>query len=460
MPPRPAISELKRRFPFYLFLAVVAASAFLGGTSRVDTVWLLALRLFCCLAIPLALLWPAPERPARKLDVPLLFLAALAVAIGIQLIPLPPAIWTALPGHAHFAQAAELAGFPQPWRPISLTPWLTWNSLLTLLPITAALLCLARMDARFEDRLVIVYLCVLAVNLLFGVLQVAGLMDGPPLRYRFIHKDSAIGFFTNRNHAAVLLATGFPVLRLWVELARNDAERWKQRAILAAIAGLGMVPVIMATGSRSGMTVALVAIAIALGMAPLTPLSKRSAGGFPFLRIALCAVPFLLAGVIALSGKARSLNRIIGNNVLEERRLELLPTNLRLLREFFPFGSGFGSFDPVFRVHEPDSALALSYFNHAHNDVLELLITGGLPAFALFALLAGWIVWRVLPSRHAGSVREALYARTGAIVIALWFAGSLTDYPLRVPFADVMLAFALFWLCPRATTDDASGKRR
>lgn len=437
-----------RRLHFCLLVAVIAASALFGGSARADTAGLLLLRPLCCFVIAAALLWPGAEPPARQVSVPLLLLAGLVAAIGLQLVPLPPAIWTLLPGHTRYVEAAELAGVAQPWRPISLTPWLTWNSLFALLPVAAVLVCLARVGAEWEDSLVIVYLGAVAANLVLGVLQVAGAMHGPPLPYRHIHQDSAIGFFTNRNHAAVMLATGFPVLRLWVELARDDAERWKQRAIAAAGVGLAMVPVVMATGSRSGMIVALPAIALALALAPLAAPDRRGSRPFPLHKLALWATPLVVAGAVARLGKARSLERIVGDNLLEERRFGLLPTNLGIARDFFPFGSGFGSFDQVFRAHEPDWALTARYFNNAHNDLLELLITGGVPAVLLLAMLVGWIGWRALPARHA-SARDALFVRTGAIVIALWFAGSLTDYPLRTPFAGAMFGLALFWLCSR-----------
>ncbi len=432
---------------FWLLVAVIGVSALFGGSARADTSWLLLLRPLCCFAIAAALLSPGAKPPGRQMDVPLLLLAGLAAAIGMQLLPLPPAIWTALPGHARYVEAAELAGIVQPWRTISLTPWLTWNALLALLPVAAALVCLARIGREWEERLVVVYLGVVAANLALGVLQVAGAMHGPPLPYRYIHEDSAIGFFTNRNHAAVLLATGFPVLRLWVELARHDADRWKQRAIVAAGVGLAMVPVVMATGSRSGMMVALPAIVLALAMAPLAAPDRGGPPAFPLHKLALWTTPPVIAGAVIVLGKARSLDRILGDNLLEERRWELLPTNLGLVRDFFPFGSGFGSFDQAFRVHEPDWALTARYFNNAHNDLLELLITGGLPALLLLAALTGWAAWRALPARHASS-RDALFARAGAIVTALWFAGSLTDYPLRTPFAGAMFALALFWLAP------------
>ena len=67
---------------------------------------------------------PAGDVPMQKagaqttLKVPAMLLAMAIALVGLQLVPLPPALWTALPGREGLATAAQLAGFPQPWRPL------------------------------------------------------------------------------------------------------------------------------------------------------------------------------------------------------------------------------------------------------------------------------------------------------------------------------------------------------
>jgi O-antigen ligase len=127
-----------------------------------------------------------------------------------------------------------------------------------------------------------------------------------------------------------------------------------------------------------------------------------------------------------------------------------------MLAEFMPVGSGFGSFDPVFRGFEPDSSLDVRFFNHAHNDLLELAISGG--AIALL-LLAVFVVWWIVRSWAAfrpyrNRARSALVARAGAIMIAILFLASLVDYPLRTPLMAAIFAVAAAWL---ARSDAPSG---
>jgi O-antigen ligase len=124
-----------------------------------------------------------------------------------------------------------------------------------------------------------------------------------------------------------------------------------------------------------------------------------------------------------------------------------LPVLLGIVGDFFPFGSGFGSFDPVYRYYEPDALLGPAYLNHAHNDFLELVMTGGLPAAAVALVFMVWTVRQALRLRRATETsprgRYALLA-IGMIVLAAF--ASLVDYPLRTPIHVMLFAFASGWL--------------
>ena len=48
------------------------------------------------------------------------------------LVPLPPELWTALPGRDHVREGYALLGQPLPWMPISLAPFDTVASALWL----------------------------------------------------------------------------------------------------------------------------------------------------------------------------------------------------------------------------------------------------------------------------------------------------------------------------------------
>ena len=119
--------------------------------------------------------------------------------------------------------------------------------------------------------------------------------------------------------------------------------------------------------------------------------------------------------------------------------------------KYFPFGSGFGSFVRVFQIDEPDSVLLPTYVNHAHNDWLELFMTGGVPALLLVGLGVLAYCWRsfrvwIVPRGNADSLR---FARLGSVVLLLYGLGSVGDYPLRVPSLMSVAMIAAVWLAGR-----------
>lgn len=434
-----------------ILAALFIAIAFFGGSARADVNWLLPLRPICLFAIALLAVLPTRDR-AHSMAIPALLLAGLALTIAVQLVPLPPDIWTALPGHARFADAAVVAELEQPWRPISLVPWLTWNSLFALLPALAILTGLWGITPRQREKVVAGFLIFLGVSVALGIAQVAGALNGPPLHYRFFAQDSAIGFFANRNHAAAVLATGFPVLRLWSLSGTPGRGTGSKRRIFSLVAALVLLIMIVVTGSRTGMLVGFASLAASLAMAPIDEMGKLDPRKAWIVRIGAVAVPLLVVVLLVLFGKAVALDRIVDDDLLAEQRVVYLPLLLDLMRTFLPFGSGYGTFDPLYRSFEPDWAITVKYLNHAHNDLLELLMTGGVPGLAVLAVFILWIAVRLWKTRRDPRSPETISVRAGSIMAAVLLGASLTDYPLRTPIAGAVLVLAC-WLIARPLSD-------
>ena len=91
-----------------------------------------------------------------------------------------------------------------------------------------------------------------------------------------------------------------------------------------------------------------------------------------------------------------------------------------------------------------------SYVNHAHNDWLELWLTGGIPAILLALAFLAWLaastvrLWR--SDELQGSVLDLALARAAPIVIVLLLLHSAVDYPLRIPALSVLFAIACAFL--------------
>jgi O-antigen ligase len=439
---------------FIAFLGFLLLCLLGGGGSRPDIVSLLYLRPAAIICIAILFLVPGPViRPGYR--VLFLMLAGLAAVIAIQLIPLPPGLWSILPHRELYAEGAAAIGAGDQWRPISLTPDLTWNSLVALLIPAAALVGFSALRPDQHRALLAVMIGAACASAVLGIVQLSAGDDSAAYLYEITHSRSAVGFFSNRNHEAAFLAMGFPMLRLWTLTRTKDEHYRRVRVWIAVGIGLLLVPMILVTGSRAGMALGLAGLLFAVLLAPIhlgfAGAQRRWA---PVAKIALIVAPVTLIAAAVFYGRALAIDRFVAQDPQADLRLRHLPVLLRMVRDFFPVGTGFGSFDPVFRGFEPDAALSPFYFNRAHNDLIELALTGGLPALILLVLFLIWwfrsAIAAFFPYRER--TQSALFARLGTMMILMLFAASLVDYPLRTPLMSVVFVIACGWVAQRAQT--------
>jgi O-antigen ligase len=443
------------RIRFGILVGFLLLCALGGGASRGDVLSLVYLRpaaIVCILAMAIV---RGPWH-FRSLKIPFILLGVFAAVVAVQLLPLPPELWLKLPGRQSYAEAAAAAGFAQPWRPVTLTPDLTVNSLLAFLPPLAVLVGLAGLSESRRQALLPIIIALICGSALLGIAQLNGSTDSPAFLYRIRHENSAVGLFANRNHQAALLAMAFPLLRLWTLTPASGSNHQRNRFWIATAIGLFLVPMILVVGSRAGMGLALLGILSAYFMAPgegmaLRQLDRRWRTP---VRVGLWLTPVALGAMVILLGRAVAIQRLfLHENAESELRTANTPLTLHMTGDFFPVGSGFGSFDPIFRTYEPDRSLSPLYFNHAHNDLIELGLSGGAPALLVLAAFLLWWArnsWSAfLPYRSARI--GVLFARAGAIMILLLLLASLVDYPLRTPLLSVIFVIACAWLSgPRA----------
>src|SRR5262249_5774830 len=127
----------------------------------------------------------------------LLFCLAIAAVPLVQLIPLPPWLWTALPNRDVSVTAFGILGQKAPWMPISVSPYATQLSALSLLPPLAIFVGALLLSYR-ERRLL--SLIILAVGILSVFVALVQVSLGTSLE-----SSEARGFFANRNHFAALI---------------------------------------------------------------------------------------------------------------------------------------------------------------------------------------------------------------------------------------------------------------
>lgn len=416
---------------------------FAGGASRADVAGQIVVRAAsAALLVAAALLLDHhASTPARPVGWLLLASAFLAV---LQLVPLPPALWTALPGRALVEQAALVSGQPQPWRPWSIVPGATINAFCSLIvPVTTWFL-LTRLRAEERAALPGLLLIVIAASTLIGLLQFSGAGFDNPL----INDTPGMvsGPFANRNHFALFLSFGFLLVPAWMFMG-GRRPHWRTPV------GLGLVLLfaltILATGSRAGLATG--ALALVSGLFLTRRRIAAELARYPrwvSLALVLGAIGtlaiFVLISIVA--DRAVSFDRVFAVDTGQDMRSRGLPTVLAMIRDYFPFGSGLGGFDPVFRIHEPFALLKPTYFNHAHNDFLEIVLDAGAPGVALLLAALGWWIWASAASWRTTKPGDYLLPRLGSAMLLLVVVASVLDYPARTPLMMAMMVMAGTWL--------------
>lgn len=423
---------LKPEHTFGLFIVLLVAMFLMGGSSRADVESLVVLR-------PLALLVAAvgvfglDRETVWTWRVPFLLLAALAALMAVQLIPLPPSIWTNLPWRETIAQLDQAVGLADNWRPITLSPMRTANSLASLAVPFAVLVLYCQLGDRHRRQVLVVLVGIAVAGAVLGFFQLFSGSGSGLYFYEIAHRGDASGFFANRNHHAAFLAVAMLIaIHLAMERDRPGGSTFQMLAFGAAAILLAGV---VSNVSRAG----LLAGAAALVFVPLViPGREKSAGegkGRRWITLASLALPAIgIFALFALSQRSPALSRLLADGTAEDVRFQILPVLLEMVRAYQPWGAGFGAFEQAYRMAEPTALLVPNYFNHAHDDWLQFLIEGGIGAVLIAVAMAAALGLKVVALLRSGD--DALRisrAWLAVAVLAVFGLASLFDYPLRVP---------------------------
>lgn len=448
---RRAVDRLRPHLPIALIAIWLGVLWIAGGASRPDVMGQVVVRAAAwAILIVFVIFCPRPRLGGVK-GVAAILLAATLLPV-LHLLPLPPALWTALPGRELFTQAAIVIDEQQPWRPISISPGATVNALSSLIVPVATLLLVSVLSQREHQRTVSILLALVIGSSLLGLVQFSGGRFDHPLINDVTHSVSAS--FANRNHFALFAAIGCILAPGW---AFNDVRnaRWRALAALGLVALFALI--ILATGSRTGILVGTLGIAIGLLnvrkqiTSELRRLPKKWAASLAAAALGFVIVALILS--ISLD-RAISIDRAFAFEVDDDLRLRALPTIIYMSKHYFPVGSGIGAFDGVYRVHEPSELLGFAYLNHAHNDWLEVVLDAGLLGFLLLTAALGWWLWKSALVWNGESSSKDKLPRMGSGILLLVFVASVTDYPARTPMIMAAVVISAVWLSrsPRPTS--------
>ena len=388
-----------------------------------------ALLLVACVAVHFRRA-PMPSEAAA----PVACTALLLLLFAFQLLPLPPALWVGLPGRELAAETARLTGQVGSWKSLSLDPEATRRAASGLLLPVALMLVVIRSDGSGLRWLLRSLLAGAGAGAVLGAVQIARDTPAALTLYGDPVPGVGTGFFANPNHQASLMLLALIAVGLLVRLQEPKLKmrigarnlKFKLGWLLAPLFIVG----VLATQSRAGLLLFLPALAIAIIAS-----GNRRAWGVSLI-VGLGLAGFLGMALLTRAGLWEMLPG--GSEFLKDARATSLPDILYTLRQYWPWGSGFGTFAPVFMANEDLDLAQAGYLNHAHNDYLELIVEAGLPGAIVLFVIIMVIAWRMLAVAR-DRARDRGPALAGFAMLALLAAHSLVDYPVR---SDAIAAVA------------------
>jgi len=432
----------------YTAFVLVLALLFGGGTQA--GLWSdVIVELAALPLIPWAIVRLPPARLGWQARWAIGLMCAVMALPLLQLVPLPHAVWSAIPGRAEISAAYREAGMDWPWLPVSLDPAATWRSFVSLLPAAAIFLAALSLAGAARHMLVALIVAAACISVPLDFLQIMGGPESPLRFYAVTNNARAVGFFANANHYVALLYCAIPFM---VALALDAAGEYRRRrgfiiALLVVSLGAMVIGIALAV-SRAGLILGMLAGCGALAIA------WRQNGARSGRRLWLTSTAGLLAALLVLFqfGFVNLSERIDVTVNLEDLRWPVARVTARAALAHMPLGSGLGTFVPIYDMYAPRTLLADRFVNHAHDDWLELWLTGGVPALVLAAAFLAWFLsaavtcWR--RARPNMPARGILLARAASIAVALLLVHSALDYPLRTLALSVVFALACALFIP------------
>jgi len=420
---------------------VLASCVLFGGATRSGSLGDIVLQY---LSIPLLLVAARAivvAGSARRLLWPLIFVGVVLLVPTAQLLPLPHNVWMRLPGRKLIVETYVLMNQPIPMLPLTMTPEATWLSGLSLLPPIAVFTSVLTLDsyARRTISRIVIGLAVAATFL--GLLQLAHGPNSVLRFYAITNRTEAVGFFANRNHFAALMYVAMLFVCADFIDAALAAGRMTHRgridinAVVAVVTWATAFVILLAgemmARSRAGLALSTLALigglCFCIGDRRLKVQRRGSS------RLIL-----MMTGAALLSFAPLTLYRIserLGSDPSVDARIPFARNTFAAAMTYMPFGSGLGSFVPVYQIFEKWSDIGLTYANHAHNDFLEVWLETGIFGIALIVIFVIWLVRRTvrlwLEKKPRSGHADLFLQRAAAVTLILLLAHSLFDYPLR-----------------------------
>lgn len=259
-------------------------------------------------------------------------------------------------------------------------------------------LFVASLGDRQHRRIIAYVLLALLINLAVSMVQFS--FDGNTRIEGLLPYSINSGMFSNPNHFSTLVLASIPLLA-WLFLV--EAKKNTVYIIIQILLSLYL----FAIGSRAGCIFGFMVAALSYFWF-----------GIKLNRLINLVIVVLLLLAALLTAMHFSDQSSLGDGL----RFEIYANTIDIIAKQLPYGTGLGSFIEIYQVYQPNEQLLPSYVNAAHNDLLQLVLEGGVLALAIVVFFLVLVIKSMFSSKFLQAVGLSLF---------VMLLHSLIDYPLR-----------------------------
>ncbi|WP_340677099.1 O-antigen ligase family protein [Paraglaciecola sp.] len=308
-------------------------------------------------------------------------------------------------------------------------------------------------DEKHLRRLLLVLVFSGLIQAIYGVLEVLS-GNGFSLVFDLPISESATGSFVYKNHFAnfllLCLSAGVGLMVTDIEINKSQPPQdWRIRLIntlltsktLIRISLAIMVIALVMSRSRMG-NIAFFSAMIAVSMLVFLQDRKKSKG------LGILLVSMLIIDLFIVSkwfGLEKVQQRLAETSFSQETRDEVVIDSLPIVKNYPIIGSGAGSFYSVFPSYK--NSIINPFYDHAHNDYLEIVIEYGILGFTFLGML---VFFSFIKAVTALKKNASPLSKGTAFACLMAYLGMLihmsVDFPLQAPANAVY--FVIFIALP------------
>jgi putative inorganic carbon (HCO3(-)) transporter len=369
----------------------------------------------------------------------LIWLAFLFICL-LQILPLPASLIELISPN-RLSNHLNLAS-PMPWYYLSTDLGQSQISFIKSLGYFCVFLsCLVLIDnEKHIRRLLLVLLLSGTFQAIYGVLEVLS-GSGFSLVFDFPINGPATGSFVYKNHFAnfllLCLSAGFGLMVIDIEINKSQQSRdWRISLISTLLSSKTLVRLCLAimvialVMSRSRMgNVAFFSAIIGVSVFTLL-LDRKKSKGLGILIVSMLIIDLFI--VSQWFGLDKVQQRLAATSLSQEKRDEVVLDSLPIVKNHPIIGTGAGSYYSVFPGYK--KSIINSFYDHAHNDYLQMLIEYGVLGFVFLGLL---VLFSFIKAMTALKKNASPISKGTAFACLLAFLGMLihifVDFPLQAP---------------------------